>query len=899
MNRGVEADSIGGLSLKIKTVQSNSFIKTLVIDGSYLSSAIANRIANFTWPNIDQDQVFQSIKMGQHLKVQMAYIGKGANRTVGYYSTVGITKYTSKPNVYIENAADPNDANSILSFKQTYMGVYEVTDDVTERPYSYNFFLYDNKHRLLESSGWLLHNSIVNTVVSEAVALDKTLDQYTYITPLEDNSEYFIQYGVRTINNLEIYSPLYPCYSSKLRDPNLLIELKAENNFDEAYIKLHFDLTNGATVLTNLAEPVSLEISRATQMSGFTDWRPIKKAYFVSYSELANFELKDFSIEQGIVYKYCYRQYNENYVYSNRMLSNSVKADFEDMFLYDGINGDKQLKIRFNPKISSFKSNQMEQKMETIGNKYPFIFKNGIINYKEFPISGLISYNADNEELFLNKLSDLGIQIPEEAIRENGPASFTGEYEYQFILVSEGTNYNPSQIYYYKSSEMTDYEQLSPFSVDNSLLLETWNTHVLQGEIYTRELLPGYEEPDLKAFSTLEMNTDNMRAERIFKMKTLEWLTNGQVKLFKSPAEGNYLVRLMNVSLTPEDKLGRMLHTFNATAYEVEELTYSNLVSLQFIRVDEPLTKERTTATISFSEKIGSEGTNRPSVKINDYDILDNFWIELSPSTSGQGSSFYVRLGSDNPANKVFISGGLQMNVEDSKLPDIYFNYQDNLELMGGTINKINAQGVVKNAVLHYTYVINQVAYGQLYNIDNVYVKNRVQTFIGPTTINFGEVDVTDTSLNAEEHILKFFVLEFKRKDSSIKLYTNGTKFYDNNNRSREYSVYNPLQIYQVVNANGDVHLYESNDAGTALSLLTNSNNKHTNNNFFTAAQVAAIVPGTITLKTSPDDSEPQVFNEPPVINLDGATDYKIITMEKGVYLNAAYQARIITYTGE
>jgi hypothetical protein len=53
-----------------------------------------------------------------------------------------------------------------------------------------------------------------------------------------------------------------------------------------------------------------------------------------------------------------------------------------------------------------------------------------------------------------------------------------------------------------------------------------------------------------------------MRAERRFKMKLLEWLGNGEIKLFKSAAEGNYLVRLMNISLTPEDKLGRMLHNF-------------------------------------------------------------------------------------------------------------------------------------------------------------------------------------------------------------------------------------------------------------------------------------------------------------------------------------------------
>jgi hypothetical protein len=51
----------------------------------------------------------------------------------------------------------------------------------------------------------------------------------------------------------------------------------------------------------------------------------------------------------------------------------------------------------------------------------------------------------------------------------------------------------------------------------------------------------------------------------------LDWLNNGKTKLLKTTAEGNYLVRLLNVSLQPTDSLGRMLHTFNATAIEIED----------------------------------------------------------------------------------------------------------------------------------------------------------------------------------------------------------------------------------------------------------------------------------------------------------------------------------------
>jgi hypothetical protein len=45
----------------------------------------------------------------------------------------------------------------------------------------------------------------------------------------------------------------------------------------------------------------------------------------------------------------------------------------------------------------------LESKTDTIGGKYPFIFRNPRVSYKEFPISGLISYHSDEEELFLTE----------------------------------------------------------------------------------------------------------------------------------------------------------------------------------------------------------------------------------------------------------------------------------------------------------------------------------------------------------------------------------------------------------------------------------------------------------------------------------------------------------------
>lgn len=51
---------------------------------------------------------------------------------------------------------------------------------------------------------------------------------------------------------------------------------------------------------------------------------------------------------------------------------------------------------------------------------------------------------------------------------------------------------------------------------------------------------------------------------------------NGEVKLFKSPTEGNFLVRLTDISFSPNQQLGRMIWSFNATANEIADNTTDN-----------------------------------------------------------------------------------------------------------------------------------------------------------------------------------------------------------------------------------------------------------------------------------------------------------------------------------
>ena len=249
-------------------------------------------------------------------------------------------------------------------------------------------------------------------------------------------------------------------------------------------------------------------IERSSEDSNYLVWDDIYKVIFNQNNYIfPNSIFEDYDIQQGKKYQYAISLYQSDGTRNVRLKSPIITADFEDMFLYDG---HRQLKIAYNPKVSSFKNNILESKIDTIGSQYPYFFRNGNVLYKDFSISGFISYFSDENELFMSN-AELGL-----------------------IDLDNGRAHNISN------------EQLSRHRTTNLV-------------------------------------SHNFTGERLFKMKVLEWLNNGKPKLFKSPAEGNYIVRLMNCSLSPNDTLGRMLHTFNSNAYEIADYNRDNLIIYNLI----------------------------------------------------------------------------------------------------------------------------------------------------------------------------------------------------------------------------------------------------------------------------------------------------------------------------
>lgn len=489
LNKANSTSDIIGFSLKIKTVQNNITLATL----EQKDTAYFDLIENYQVTFLIDKELQKKITVGQFYKIQLAFLSNKqtvgeATTELGYYSTVGVIKYTTVPSVTIAGLKPPNTKDSMSSINRhlyRYLGIYsQENGDTTEKIYSSRFVLKDSDDNIIVDSGDIIHDT------SQDTSPNKAEENFMIAQELTPNKSYYLQYIVTTINNLITSSALYRIMQQNVIKPDLKADLIATSNFEDGYIDLklvgHLNPKGEEYYTTG-----NYILSRAASNNNWT-WENLLFFTFQAQKP-TRFLYRDFTIEQGVEYQYAVQQYNDNALYSDRIKSNIIKADFEDSFLYDGT---RQLKIRFNPKVSSFKNNIPEQKVDTIGSKYPFIFRNGRVHYKEFPISGLISYQSDENKLFY----------------------------------------------------------------------------------------PVKPREDL-ASHPYDITSEDIYNEREFKLQVLEWLNNGELKIFKSPTEGNYFVKLLNVSLTPIDSVGRMLHTFNCTAYEMYNYDYNNLLDFNFINV--------------------------------------------------------------------------------------------------------------------------------------------------------------------------------------------------------------------------------------------------------------------------------------------------------------------------
>ena len=253
-------------------------------------------------------------------------------------------------------------------------------------------------------------------------------------------------------------------------------------------------------------------------------------------------------------------------------------------------------------------------------------------------------------------------------------------------------------------------------------------------------------------FST-NLISENIKIERDFKLRVLEWLNNGEPKVFRSATEGNYIVRLMNVSLQPVDSLGRMLHTFNATAYEIMEYNYENLNTLNIISIGEPAVRQLQWETLVLNGYQTDISLNGPAVSLSLEFMPENEIITIDGvETLLINGSYNIPLDLDMTINNIKFSGKVQHN--NSRLTYAYYtDIIDSFQVRSVSVDDvISEQYYGECDVVAEIEADENVSMGNVYQI-KCYLKNR------ETIYSNGEKYYTDKDCLNEINEFNSFVL--------------------------------------------------------------------------------------------------------------------------------------------
>lgn len=751
MNKSVSEKEVKDFKLKIKTVQSG------------YQPFLTETIQMIDW-NTDTSEVSfllpGTLNIGQFYKIQMAYVDTA--NIIGYYSTVGVVKYTSDPTISI---LEPKNGN-------TYEGLYsqeaindEDVRDYTEKVYSYNFTLKDASGNIIETSGDQLHNS------SEDIFLYESRDSYTIKTDLEQDKVYYLDYTVKTINGL--VKSAQTKYISQIGsiDSKLHTKLECNLDYENGYIDINLVKPDGVEIEESAVG--SFYLLRASDEDDFNSWYEVLK--FVLQGQQPSRHLwKDMTIKQGVKYKYAIQQFNIYGLRSNKIESNIVEADFEHAFLYDG---ERQLKIKYNPKISSFKNTLLESKVDTIGSKHPFIFRNGNVKYKEFPISGLISYLSDENDLF----------YPSSSVFNSDELYRFETINQKFIrindMITEIIYFKNKDSYYYKTeigyTKWTDYARNTlkrdPNDYDK---IKSYLSEALGLIGANKGISKIYQEKkvvnDIRARTT-DLTSDNIYLERNFKLEVLEWLTNGQPKIFRSPTEGNYIVRLMNVSLTPDDALGRMIHTFNCTAYEVAENDYENLEKYNFIKANATIQPSLRWLSVDLSaNKIEN---NKNLLKFTASSIY------LEDLTPGEKLNITTLEGKDPKTYTIMIGATGRYIIDLS----------NNVQVLNVSFkDSENNIEVYHQGMLTYSYYSDE--FKDSFDTVNEIASNMIpcQQFIGEHENIITEIETVKDKIDSIGFI------RFTLRNDDIEVYRFNDKYYSDRRATDEIDLVDLMNIYKV-----------------------------------------------------------------------------------------------------
>lgn len=282
---------------------------------------------------------------------------------------------------------------------------------------------------------------------------------------------------------------------------------------------------------------LTMQVFRSSSKNNYADWHLVREEipYFNVSTREVSLIWDDRTVESGTSYIYRTQliiNTDKGNKFYRSAISDEVFCTFEHIFL---TSAGAQVIVAYNPDVNGYKYSVNDTITPTIGGQYPFVRRVAANNYRTFTVGGLISYNAEMMAVNSYFWSDSLSRIPTET---------------QVMMEFDGN------------------------VLDNS--------SIIFGQNQYKKLLNIYAEQGLS-----QRQKENY-FERAFREQVIEFLYSAQPKIFRSETEGNILVRLTNVTLSPEKQLGRMVYTFSATATEIGPVDDANMELYYFSKPYSP-----------------------------------------------------------------------------------------------------------------------------------------------------------------------------------------------------------------------------------------------------------------------------------------------------------------------
>lgn len=363
---------------------------------------------------IKTSDIEEGFQINQYYKVQIRFTAAGAANVslntpqaidswlaanlsnFSEWSTVCLVRGISVPSLNISGFDISADTTLWSLNNVDVVGRLTYADSAeTDTLKSYQIKLYDINNQLLSDSGVIYSNAYSN--INEF--------NYTFEYAFNEGESYYFTFEYETAN----------MYTESNTYEFMVVQEGAD--ILNANLTATLDNINGCIILNVKSKDDddsfvgNITIRRASSESNFTIWEDVHTESFEENSKL-DYTWYDYTIKSGIYYKYIAQRRSS---VGNRGIAIHAEGEpfmilFDDMYL---TGGDGQLNIRFDPSVSSFKRTVSESRTDTIGSKYPYIKRNGYVEYRQFPIGGTITHLMDpshlitsREEIFRDSLNN-------------------------------------------------------------------------------------------------------------------------------------------------------------------------------------------------------------------------------------------------------------------------------------------------------------------------------------------------------------------------------------------------------------------------------------------------------------------------------------------------------------